>query len=101
MGKVKIQFAISDDLKNNVQIFNNEVSNLKKNIDIINKVTQDLKSGISNASKAQSTYGKITTIAENKAKELGIPAVSIPGYSDALKAYDVLNGAIDNANQYL
>lgn len=100
MGVIKLEFAISDDLKQSITVFNSEVQTLQKNIDDVNAVTMKIRASISNASKQLSTYGKLTITAENKAKELGVDAKMIPGYTDALKAYDSLSAMISKANEY-
>jgi hypothetical protein len=100
MGSIKLQFAISDDLKQSVTVFNSEVQNLQKNIDEVNAMSLKIRGSVSNANKQLSTYGKLTIVAENKAKELGVDAKSIPGYSDALKAQDSLSAMISKANEY-
>jgi hypothetical protein len=100
MGVVKLEFAISDDLKQSITIFNSEIQVLQKNIDEVNAMSMKIRGAISNANKQLSNYGKLTTMAENKAKELGVDAKVIPGYTDALKAYDSLNAMISKANEY-
>jgi hypothetical protein len=100
MGSIKLQFAISDDLKQSVSVLDNETSNLLKTISDADKSLVKVRTDSMNASKQQQNQGKITSIAENKAKELGINASSIPGYNEALKSYQNLDSVISKANNY-
>lgn len=100
MGKVKIQFAISDDLKQSVSVLNNANASLLKAMSDADTAVGNVRKLSSSVSKIQSDQGKISVIAENKAKEIGVPANSIPGYNDAEKAFLAINSTLSDAKDY-
>lgn len=100
MGVVKLEFAISDDLKQSISILNNENAGLLKAMSDADKAIVAVRSLSANVSKIQNAQGKISINAENKAKELGVAATSIPGYSDALKAWQMVESTLSKANDY-
>ena len=105
MGQIKtksfaLKLALTDDLKQSVALLNAETSNLMKSMSDADKMLVKVRSDASTASKLQQAQGKITTAAENLAKDLGVAVSNVGGYSDALKAYDNLEKAIEKANDY-
>jgi hypothetical protein len=105
MGKIKtksfsLKLALTDDLKQSVALLNTETSNLMKSISEADKMIVKVRTDASTASKLQQAQGKITTAAENLAKDLGVAVSNVGGYSEALKAYDNLEKAIEKAKDY-
>ena len=105
MGQVQtksfaLKLALTDDLKQSVTLLNAETSSLLKSISDADKMLVKVRTDAMSASKLQQAQGKITTAAENLAKDLGVAVSNVGGYSDALKAYDNLEKAIEKANEY-
>lgn len=105
MGQIKVKsfglkLALTDDLKQSISVLNAEASNLMKSMTEADKLIVKVRTDASAASKLQQAQGKITTSAENLARDLGVAVSNVAGYSDALKAYDNLEKAIEKANDY-
>lgn len=103
MGKIKgieVKLAIGDDLKNSIAVLNAETDKVLKAVAEADKIVVGLRAVNSNGSKVQSTQGKFTTIAENLAKDLGINPSAVPGYSEALKAWDNLEIALEKTKMF-
>lgn len=97
---VKLELALTDDLKQSIAVLNAEMSNLMKSMSDADKMLVKVRTDASSASKIQQAQGKITTTAENLAKDLGVPVSNVGGYAEALKAYDNLEKTIEKANEY-
>ena len=95
-----VQFALADDLKSSVSVLQNENSLLQKSMSEADKYLVKVRTDWATAAKIQQSQGKITTLAENKAKELGVLATSIPSYNEALKAYSNLDATLQKAGDY-
>lgn len=98
--EIKIELAITDDLKQSVSVMQSESAQLLKSMDEANKALVKVRQGSVNANKTQSAQGKFQVVAEQKAKEIGVPVSSIPGYSEAQKAWDALEKTIQQAKDY-
>lgn len=104
MGSIKgvsLGLAISDDLKNSVSVLNSANAFCLKAMTDYDTQWKILKDATASAGKAQDAQGKFTTLAEAKAKELGVDPSAVSGYNDSLKAWDVLEQTRERIKEFL
>jgi len=95
-----IQFAISDDLKSVTDSLSGATSSINKSISDYEASFKSMNSVANSAKGVISNATKLISVAEGKAKELGVSPSSIPGYSEANKAWSIANSAVDKVNQF-
>lgn len=95
-----IQFAISDDLKSSVSILSSASAEVNKAVDGYESAYKVMQSEISKAKSVLSNQTKLISVADTKAKEIGVSPSTIPGYSEANKAWSATNSVIDKASQF-
>jgi len=100
LNEQRLQFAISDDLKKSVDILNMANLEMLKSISNYDTAYKNMMSSASKGEQARNAQGKITGLAETKAKELGVSVNTIPGYSEALKAWSTVDSTIDKINEF-
>jgi len=100
LENVNVNLALTDDLKASVTVLQSENSKLLKSIENFQSAYKAMQSQSSMSEKIKSEQGKLTSLTETKAKELGVPVGSIPGYSDALKAWGLVDSTIDKIKEF-
>lgn len=98
LKSVSIGLAISDDLKGATEKMNAANAQLVKAIATYKAQYMALRQEMATAEGVRNAQEKVITMAEAKAKELGVLPKSVGGFAEAEKAFLLIDTTLDKAD---